>query len=230
MDGKRCSCPIDEHFPTCFVLLPQHQVELRPPPLIRVTESRVEIAVRLGLPAFFPQQLQGHVLAAAYLLVDRREVGSRTRWVLLRDAGSPAREQHRFYPRLVPVFGEWPRDLRRLGVLQIVVNRADPDRAISPDLPVGLSSYRRRRTSFSFCMDGPWPALGSFLGGFIVSVLMSSAAKPSKTFRASRKPFRGGRKPFAFSPESLFAFSRECRSPSPRTRFRVCPGIPNMLP
>jgi hypothetical protein len=34
-----------------------------------------------------------------------------------------------------------------------------------------------------------------------------------------------GRKPFAFPPESLFAFSPESRSPSPRNAFHVHPGI-----
>ena len=34
-----------------------------------------------------------------------------------------------------------------------------------------------------------------------------------------------GRKPFAFPPESLFAFSPESRSPSPRNAFHVRPGI-----
>jgi hypothetical protein len=39
-----------------------------------------------------------------------------------------------------------------------------------------------------------------------------------------------GRKPFAFSPESLFAFSPESRSSSPRNRFHVHPGILFALP
>src|SRR5687767_1491923 len=34
-----------------------------------------------------------------------------------------------------------------------------------------------------------------------------------------------GRKPFAFPPESLFAFSPESCSPSPRNAFHVRPGI-----
>jgi hypothetical protein len=34
-----------------------------------------------------------------------------------------------------------------------------------------------------------------------------------------------GRKPFAFPSESLFTFSPESRSPSPRNRFHVHPGI-----
>jgi hypothetical protein len=38
------------------------------------------------------------------------------------------------------------------------------------------------------------------------------------------------RKPFAFPPESLFAFSPESCSSSPRNAFRVHPGIPFALP
>ena len=61
-------------------------------------------------------------------------------------------------------------------------------------------------------------------------VMMSSAAVPLKTFRASRKRFRARAKPFAFPPESLFAFSPESCSSSPRNRFRVHPGILFVLP
>jgi hypothetical protein len=39
-----------------------------------------------------------------------------------------------------------------------------------------------------------------------------------------------GRKPFAFPSESLFAFSPESCSSSPRNRFRVHPGILFALP
>jgi hypothetical protein len=38
-----------------------------------------------------------------------------------------------------------------------------------------------------------------------------------------------GRKPFVFPPESLFAFSPESCSSSPRNRFRDHPGIPVRL-
>jgi len=55
---------------------------------------------------------------------------------------------------------------------------------------------------------------------------MSSAAVPPKKRSGHRENDSGlGRKPFAFPSESLFAFSPESRSPSPRNRFRVHPGI-----
>jgi hypothetical protein len=55
---------------------------------------------------------------------------------------------------------------------------------------------------------------------------MSSAAVPPKKHSGHRESHSGiERKPFAFPPESLFAFSPESRSPSPRNRFRVHPGI-----
>ena len=57
--------------------------------------------------------------------------------------------------------------------------------------------------------------------------MMSSAALLWKSFRADRESHSGmGRKPFAFPPESLFAFSPESCSSSPRNAFRVHPGIP----
>jgi hypothetical protein len=74
------------------------------------------------MPVFLPQQLQGHVLAASLaasqLLMDRSEVG-RTRRVMLRDAGLPAREHHRVYPRFIPILGQRPSDARCFGALQV---------------------------------------------------------------------------------------------------------------
>ena len=70
-----------------------------------------------------------------------------------------------------------------------------------------------------------------FRGGFVVPVMMSSAARLWKSFRADRESHSGmGRKPFAFPPESLFAFSPESCSSSPRNAFRVHPGIPFAFP
>jgi hypothetical protein len=59
--------------------------------------------------------------------------------------------------------------------------------------------------------------------------MMSSAAVPLKHSgdRESHSGIR--RKPFAFPPESLFAFSPESCSSSPRNRFRDHPGIPVRL-
>jgi hypothetical protein len=60
---------------------------------------------------------------------------------------------------------------------------------------------------------------------------MSSAAVPPKKHSGHRESHSGlGRKPFAFPPESLFTFSPESRSPSPRNAFRVHPGILFALP
>src|SRR5258708_13902899 len=60
--------------------------------------------------------------------------------------------------------------------------------------------------------------------------VMSSAAVLQK-HSGHRESHSGlGRKPFAFPPESLFAFSSESLSPSPRNRFHVRPGILFALP
>ena len=62
-------------------------------------------------------------------------------------------------------------------------------------------------------------------------VMMSSAAVPMENIPGIVKAIPGlGPKPFAFPPESLFAFSPESRSSSPRNAFRVHPGIPFVLP
>jgi len=109
MDRNRRTSPIDKHFLAGFVFLPEHYVELGTPALVQLAEARVAITLRVPLPVFLPQQLQGHVLAAAQLLVDRGEVGWRARRILLRDVGFPARERQRFYPRLIPVLRQRAR-------------------------------------------------------------------------------------------------------------------------
>jgi hypothetical protein len=85
---NRRAGPIHKHLLAGFVLLPQHHIEFRAPTLVQLAEARVAVALRVPLPVFLPQQLQRHVLAAAQLLVDRGEVGRRTRRVLLRMLGS----------------------------------------------------------------------------------------------------------------------------------------------
>jgi hypothetical protein len=64
-----------------------------------------------------------------------------------------------------------------------------------------------------------------------VPVVMSSGATPVEIIPGHRESHSGiERKPFAFPPESLFAFSQESCSSSPRNRFHVHPGIPFALP
>ena len=57
---------------------------------------------------------------------------------MLRDGWRPAWEHHRFYPRFIPILGQRPSDARRLGALQVLVNRAVAGRR-SPRRPTGLS-------------------------------------------------------------------------------------------
>jgi hypothetical protein len=55
---------------------------------------------------------------------------------------------------------------------------------------------------------------------------MSSAARPVEIIPGHRERHSGIlRKPFAFPPESLFAFSPESCSSSPRNAFHDHPGI-----
>lgn len=60
---------------------------------------------------------------------------------MLGDAGLPAREHYRVYPRLIPILGQRPSDARRLSALQVLMNRADPDGATSPDLLVAQFEF-----------------------------------------------------------------------------------------
>src|SRR5882724_6683104 len=64
-------------------------------------------------------------------------------------------------------------------------------------------------------------------GGFIVPVVMSRAATPVEVVPGHRESHSGiERKPFAFLPESLFGFSKEPCSFSPRNPVHVAPESP----
>jgi hypothetical protein len=73
---------------------------------------------------------------------------------------------------------------------------------------------------------------GSFLESTGGSVLARAEALPcGKSFRAHRESHSGiARKPLAFPPESLFAFSPESCSPSPRSAFHDHPGTAFAFP
>ena len=60
--------------------------------------------------------------------------------------------------------------------------------------------------------------------------MMSSAAAPVEIIPGHRESHSGiGRKPFAFPPESLFAFSPESCSSSPRNAFAFTPESADSL-
>ena len=136
IDRYRRTGPIDKHLLARLVLLPQHHIEFGAPALVQLAEARVAIAIRGRLPIFLPQQLQGHILVAAQLLVNRGEVWRCARRLWL-DGRSRRRWKHRrFHPRLIPVLWQRPAHPRRFGAFQVLVNRAHRDRATSPDLLV----------------------------------------------------------------------------------------------
>ena len=67
--------------------------------------------------------------------------------------------------------------------------------------------------------------------GRLPAIVMSSATQPVDIVPGHRESHSGiARKPFAFPPESLFAFSPESCSSSPRNTFRVHPGTLFVLP
>ncbi len=65
---------MDEGFLAGLVLLPHYYVEFLAPALIPFAETAVSIALRVGVPVLFPEQLQGHVAVSAQLFVDGDEV------------------------------------------------------------------------------------------------------------------------------------------------------------
>jgi hypothetical protein len=79
MNRNRSTGPIDKHPLARFVLLAQHDIELRAPALIQVAESGVAIAFWIRLPVLLPQQLQGHMLVLLQFLVNCGKVGQRAR-------------------------------------------------------------------------------------------------------------------------------------------------------
>src|SRR5436190_24166580 len=61
VDRDSGSRPIDKQFLAGLVFLAQHHVLLPAPALKQLTETRIAIAVRVGLPVLLPEQLLGQV-------------------------------------------------------------------------------------------------------------------------------------------------------------------------
>ena len=69
---------IDEGLLAGAVFLAQHDVQIARPVPVQLAEPAIVVSFRMGLMMFFPQQLQGDVLAALQLLVDDCEIRQRT--------------------------------------------------------------------------------------------------------------------------------------------------------
>src|SRR5579871_805949 len=110
VDRDGCSCPIDKQLLAGLVLLPQYHVLFPAPPLVQLAETGVAVAVGVGLPVLFPEQLLGQVCMTLALQVKigkirYRQHGRAATW------WSP--EQRGLKPA---------RDLGRFGSLQILVS------------------------------------------------------------------------------------------------------------
>src|SRR5260370_18479202 len=87
------------------MLLPQHHVLFAPPSLIQLAETRVAIAVRVGLTVLLPEQLLGKVSIQLPLPVKLSKIRHRQ-----RGGASPwwATEQGPLQPIFVPIFPKRP--------------------------------------------------------------------------------------------------------------------------
>src|SRR5271166_3508213 len=77
VDRDGGSRPIHEELLAGLVFLAKHYILLAAPALIQFTETRVAIAIRVGLPVLFPEQLLGQVRMALTLPVKVGEVRHR---------------------------------------------------------------------------------------------------------------------------------------------------------
>ena len=57
------------------MLLAQHHIQLLPPPLVEFAKAAVSVAVRVGLPIFFPGELQRQMRMALEFFVELGKIG-----------------------------------------------------------------------------------------------------------------------------------------------------------
>ena len=100
--GNRVSGVINEELLARLVLLPQHHVQLLPPPPVKFAEPAVGIAVRVGLPILFPSQLQRQARVALEFFVQMRKI--RSKLAAFLDAPWGRSVQGLFQPRFIPAF------------------------------------------------------------------------------------------------------------------------------
>src|SRR5436190_11267109 len=132
VDRDSGSRPIDKQFLAGLVFLAQHHVLLPAPALKQLTETRIAIAVRVGLPVLLPEQLLGQVSMHLPLLV---KLGKIRQWQ--RGEANPwwTAKQGRLQPLFVPILPKRPPDSRRFGSLQILMDGSEANRTTAGDLP-----------------------------------------------------------------------------------------------
>ena len=72
--------PVDKHLFTGQMHLPQNRIERARPRLVELAKPAIAVALLwMGLPVFFPEQLEGHAFATEFL-VDVEPVRQRLGW------------------------------------------------------------------------------------------------------------------------------------------------------
>jgi hypothetical protein len=89
-------------------------------------------------------------------------------------------EQGRLQPIFVPILSKRPRDSRRFGSLQILVDGPEANRATTGDLPQPQAHFKSQSQNFFGLAHGQspgWQAILPFLGR-LPAIVLSSAVGP----------------------------------------------------
>src|SRR5436190_20216097 len=154
VDRDSGSRPIDKQFLAGLVVLAQHHVLLPAPALKQLAETGIAIAVRVGLPVLLPKQLLAQVSIYLPLLVKLGKIRHRQR-------GGPSpwltAEQGSLQPVFIPILPKRPRDSRRFGSLQILVDGPETNRTTTGDLPQPQTHFKSQSQNFFDFAHGQSP-------------------------------------------------------------------------
>src|SRR5580704_11752442 len=139
-------------------------------------------------------------------------------------------------PVLVPILPKRPRQSRRFGALQILMNGSEANRTTAGDCSQPQTHSKLQSKNFFDLSHGQspgWQAILPFSGRLPASVLSSAAGLTEIRVQAERDSGIG-LKLFGFIAESVFTFipescsrsPREQRSESSRNRVHVPPDSP----
>jgi hypothetical protein len=145
-------------------------------------------------------------------------------------------EQGSLQPIFVPILPKRPRDSRRFGSLQILMDGSESNRATAGDLPQPQAHFKPQSKNFFGLAHGQspgWQAILPFLGG-LPAIVLSSAVGLWKLIRRSRTRFRDRPKTVRLHPGigvhlhpgSLFGIIPDWRSASSRNRVHFPPESP----
>ena len=127
-------------------------------------------------------------------------------------------EQGCLQPFLVPILPKRPRQSRRFGTLQILMNGSEANRTTTGDCPQSQTHSKLQSKNFFDLTHGQspgWQVILPFSGRLPASVLSSAAGLMEIRAQAERCSGIGLK---------LFGFIAESRSPSSRNPVRAHPG------